>query len=114
VPDATPYTMRIRYWAQLGTVTSSSALIWPDAWDELLRWETLYRYYYSIEAFEKADSLMRTQAYPRQPGAQRHAPVFEIGIIPRLWNDLLSTMSAHEGTDEDFNINPVIRAYTVR
>jgi hypothetical protein len=48
------------------------------------------------------------------PGSPRKQTMYQTGIIPRLWNDLLATASNKENVDEDFSINPVIRAYTVR
>jgi hypothetical protein len=90
-------------------------LVTPESWDELLKWETLYRVYFALGRNDEAAGLMTGgQGFPRQAGSPRKQRVFETGIIPRLWNDLLETTSQNENVDEDFNINPVIRAYSVR
>jgi len=90
-------------------------LLTPPAWDELMRWETLYRAYHLIDAADKAATLVQGQYPPaRMPGSPKQQRTYEMGIIPKLWNDLLTTTSSKENVDEDFNINPVIRAYSVR
>ena len=56
-------------------------------------------------------SLMQTSMLPNQASPKKKK-VDEMGIIPRLWNNLLSNMSFRENIDEDFSINPLIRRYT--
>lgn len=91
----------------------TTVLVTPEEWDELLGWETLYRVYYALDQPDKAAALIGQNGFPRQP-SPRKQKVFETGIIPRLWNDLLKTMSQQENVDEDFSINPIIRSYSVR
>lgn len=85
----------------------------PEEWDELIRWETLYRVYIALDQIDKAQALVTPQGLPRQQGSPKKIRVFETGIIPRLWNDLLETVSQKENVDEDFSINPVIRPYSL-
>jgi hypothetical protein len=92
----------------------NTAVLTPVEWDELLRWETLYKVYYSLDMLEKAAALMQPAMVPRQPGSSKKTISFETGVIPRLWNDLLTTVSQQENVDEDFSINPTIRNYSQR
>lgn len=110
--SATP-TVRFRYWTNptIHTTPKSTVLLWPDAWDALGKWETLYRLYYMIGEPEKAMTLIQPAVMPRQASPRKHQ-MFEVGIIPRLWNDLLATISQRENVDEDFSINPIVRSYT--
>lgn len=114
-PNSSSYTFRVRYWgiptlndASPGTVTLAT----PQEWDELMRWETLYRVYNMIGQEQKAASLIQPLG-PHQPSVRRQL-MAEVGILPRLWNELLSTISQKENVDEDFGINPVVRAYSYR
>jgi hypothetical protein len=91
----------------------NTILLTPIEWDELLHWETLYRVYNALDQQDKAAALVQPAMMPRQPSPKK-TTTFEAGIIPRLWNDLLVTMSQVENTDEDFSINPIIRAYSMR
>lgn len=113
-PDSSSYTFRFRYRgkAVLNAVNPENTIILIDAaWNELIKWELLYRAYYYLDMPEKALGLVGTP-YPIQPNPGRKARVFNTGIIPRLWNDLLATISMKEAPDEDFSINPVVRNYS--
>jgi len=67
--------------------------------------------YYALERFSEAASLVMVTPMPRQAEPKRRIQQ-EVGIIPRLWNELLKTVSQRENIDEDFGINPLIRPYT--
>ncbi len=116
-PDSASYTYRIRYWVRPPVVfdgsgdASATRIVIPPEWVELLKWETLYREYWNIDEIQKANVLMMPAMLPRQY-SPKNAPNFEIGIIPRLWNDLLMTINQREASDEDFSVNPVMRPYT--
>lgn len=112
-PNSSSYTWRARYWTYptIETSVGDTVLVTPTEWDELLEWETLYRLYSALGEHEKAYALMVAQPLPRQMSPKRTIS-FEIGIIPRLWNDLLLTVKQREAVDEDFSINPVMRSYT--
>lgn len=113
-PQNNSFTFRVRYWSRpdlsggIGTT-----IITPDEWIELYKWECLYKVYHYLDQLDKASVLMTPQPLPRQ-STPKKVPIVEIGIIPRLWNDLLTTISQQENVDEDFSINPVIRAYSYR
>jgi hypothetical protein len=47
---------------------------------------------------------------PRQMSPKK-TQMFEVGIIPRLYNDLLKTINMREAVDEDFSVNPIRRRY---
>lgn len=113
-PDSSSYTLRFRYWqlADVSEGADTTPLI-RDEWAELIKWETLYRAYYYLEKYDAAAQLVMPQPLPRQPSPRRQV-MYEVGIIPRLWNDLLSTISSMEAPDEDFSINPVVRNYSQR
>jgi hypothetical protein len=36
----------------------------------------------------------------------------EMGILPRLWNDLLQTLASREGPYMEYALAPLIRRYT--
>lgn len=113
-PQASGPTFRVRYWAT-PTLASpnfyTTVVAGTPAWQELMRYETLYRLYIVLEQHDKATQLVMPMPMPRQPQPKRTL-MFEMGIIPRLWNDLLSTIRQRENVDEDFSINPVYRSYT--
>lgn len=116
IPDSASYTFRVRYWEFPDVNTNPDELgatlvVTPVDWDELLKWETLFRFYTFLEQHDKANMLIQPMPLPRQPSPQK-TRTFEIGIIPRLWNDLLKTVSQREHCDEDFGINPMMRPYT--
>lgn len=113
-PDSSSYTYRIRTWSRptLETAKAETELVTPREWDELLQWETLYRLYHATGEQEKAMMLMAPTQMPAYPNSPRKSRVYEFGIIPRLWNDLLRTYNQREAVDEDFSLNPSYRAYT--
>lgn len=114
-PNSSTATFRVRYWSNPTIVASpnehTTTLVTPVAWDELFKWETLYRLYFITGQEEKAAQLIMPMPMPRQPSPKR-TEMFEVGIIPRLWNDLLKTISQRENVDEDFSINPIRRDYS--
>ena len=113
IPDTSTYTWRIRYWKRpvMETNIGDTNLVTPPAWDELMWWETVHRLYSATDQHDKALALMMPQQLPRQPSPQR-TRIHEVGLIPRLWNDLLRTLQANEAADDDFGINPMFRGYT--
>lgn len=114
-PDLSSYTFRLRYFGQavIDATPANTICVIRDEWAELMKWELLYRAYYYLEQFDKASSLVMPAMTPRGPSPKRQV-MFETGIIPRLWNDLLTTISAKEAPDEDFSINPIVRDYNNR
>ena len=114
-PSSPAYTVRPYYWSQatLSAVVTDTALPWPVEWDELLKYETLYRLYLFLEQHDRAMALIQSSPLPRQ-SAPTKVRIVEMGFLPRLWNDLLRTTSAKEGIDEDFSINPYIQTYMTR
>lgn len=116
-PDSASYNLFFRYWAKPtfspGGVVGNTVIATPDEWDELIRYETLYRIYKYIGQEAKAAALiaMPFNIQGRTPSVGRER-MMSIGIIPRLWNELLTTISQKENVDEDFSINPVVRNYT--
>lgn len=114
-PSSSLATFRVRYWCNPTIVASpnehTTTLVTPSAWDALMKWETLYRLYFITGQEEKAGQLVMPMPMPRQMSPKKTV-VFEVGIIPRLWNDLLMTISSREGVDEDFSVNPIRREYT--
>lgn len=112
-PVSPSYTWRVRYWSRptIDTDVALTELLTPPEWDELLEWETLYRMYTILEEHEKAMMLVAPKSYPRQASPYKERTA-ELGIIPRLWNDLLKTVSQRENIDEDFTVNPIQRAVT--
>lgn len=115
-PPVAAYTLRFRYWGRpsINATPHLTTIVTPEEWDELIKWETLYRVYNSLDQQEKAMALVQPAMMPRQPGSPRKQRTFEPGIIPRLWNDLLQTIGQTENVDEDFGINPVMRNYSQR
>lgn len=113
VPPDTTGSFVVRYWNEQEIVTTkqNTVIATPEAWDALLRWETLYRTYFITGQEEKAGLLIMPMPMPRQASPKKTF-MFEVGIIPRLWNDLLTTFNMRENVDEDFNINPIYRPYT--
>lgn len=118
-PDQATYTMRVRYWSRPpeDTVSSNGAsttvLSTPLEWDALFKWETAWWVLNELGQEQRAMQLVQPMMMPRQQSPKKQ-PMLEIGIIPRLWNELLTTISQKENVDEDFSVNPVIRAYTYR
>ncbi len=118
IPDSSSYTYRIRFW-QFPSIDSSptgfpgatTMLVTPLQWDTLFKYETLYRTYLDLDMYEKASYLMAPSALPRQATPKRVLNA-EVGILPRLWNELMMTYQQREGADEDYSINPAQRSYT--
>ncbi len=115
-PNASNWTLRFRYWgiAPIAANPEETVLIMDDDWAELIRWETLYRAYYMLGNTQEAMALVMPGQLPEPRGNPRKRIVTDIGIIPRLWNELCATLSARENADEDFSINPVVRNYSIR
>jgi hypothetical protein len=117
-PPVQAFPLQFRYWSRPtivpGAAFYTTAIITPEEWDELIKWETLFRVYCALD--RQADAMMLVQPPMTQmmPGSPRKQTMYQTGIIPRLWNDLLQTASAKENVDEDFSINPVIRPYSMR
>lgn len=115
-PDNSAYTMRIRYWsrpAEHPSVPASTILATPLEWNPLFEWETAYYLLNQLGQEQRAMALIQPMMMPRQSSPKRQS-MQEIGIIPRLWNELLTTISQKENVDEDFGINPIIRPYSYR
>jgi hypothetical protein len=106
-------TVRLRYYTLpvLESLPANTAIIIPTPWYELMRYETLFRVWIDLEEFDKANMLVAPMPLARQ-NSPHSSRVFEYGIIPKLWNDLLKTCKQRENGDEDFSINPVVRKYT--
>lgn len=113
-PQGSNWTYRVRYWSKvtIAGTASTTVIAVDDAWLELMKWETLYRTYYALQMYQEAAMLVMPPQYPRQ-GSPIRQIISEPGIIPKLWNELLSTISAKENGDEDFSINPVVRPYSL-
>jgi hypothetical protein len=112
-PDSSTYDMELRYWSvptESGTLASTT-LVPPPVWEPLIKWEAMYLLYTILNRPMDALSLIAPSQIPNYPGPKKR-DMTELGIIPRLWNDLLQTISQRENVDEDFSINPVARRYT--
>lgn len=107
------YYLRIRYWRfpTIDVEVGDTEILTPPDWDELYKWETLHMMYTLLEEHEKAMQLMQPAFMPRGY-TTRKLLSNEIGIIPRLANDLLKRQMQREGGDSDFSINPIVRRYT--
>jgi hypothetical protein len=105
-PDNT-YVLSIRYWQKpvLEGVIADTELLVPDAWLELIEWETFYRILLMTGRHNEANNLIIPSMQPRMPSPKSTIQT-DMGIIPRLWNELLSTIEQREYADEDFSINP--------
>lgn len=116
-PNAANWTLLFKYWG-IAPINNpnpeATVILMDDDWAELIRWELLYRAYYMLGNTTEAMALVQPGVIPMQPGAPRRRVMSEVGIIPRLWNDLCATLSARENADEDFSINPVVRNYSIR
>lgn len=116
-PNSNLFTFRIRYWSKPLINRQNFAqtkLQIPEDWEILLKFETLYLALYAIGQSERAQALIQSTPMMRQQGSPRKQRMFEMAILPRLWNDLLKTISQHESPDEDFSVNPIVRAYSYR
>jgi hypothetical protein len=116
-PSNSNMTLRLRVWRNATIVDTpdelTTELVWPRAWDSLGKYELLYRAYLDLDEHEKAAWLMQPMVLPRQPTPMKLRSS-EMGIIPRLWNDLLKIETERESVDEDFSINPLQRNYSAR
>jgi len=114
-PDQSTYTMQVRYWAMPAEASpiEDTVLTWPVEWDELLRWETAYRVLNLIGQEQRAMMLVAPSGVPPQ-SSNKTRRLTEVGLIPRLWNDLLKTRAQRENVDSEFSMNPVIRSYSIR
>ena len=107
--NASTYTYRIRYWTSpaIAVKPAETVLVIPQEWYELVKYEGLYRVYIDlVDQPEKAMMLMQPAMLPRQ-GSPVKIRSAEIGLLPRLWNDLLRTVSQREHVDEDIAISPM-------
>lgn len=114
VPNSSTYTYRIRYWSYptIASDVAETELVIPEEWDELLEWETLYRIYNGhLKRPDLAMQLVMPSPMPRQATPTK-VYMYEPGIIPRLWNEMLQTINSRENVDEDFGVQPIIRPYT--
>lgn len=107
-PDSSTYTLGVRYWKKptISNPTGNTTLVVPDAWLELIEWEAYYRSLLILNRSEEAMGLIMPNIQPKMPSPSKNIQR-EIGIIPRLWNELLSTIEEREFIDENFGINPV-------
>lgn len=116
-PDSNNYSIRVRYWTRPPEVAApnglNTVLGTPLEWDPLFQWETAWWMLNEIGQEERAASLVQPMMMPRQSSPKKQT-MMEIGIIPRLWNELLTTVSQKENVDEDFSVNPVMRPYSYR
>lgn len=117
-PDSSSYLFQVRYWS-MPTLANpnpeTTAVIYPFEWLELHKYETLYRLYnQELDMPDKAAALVTQPLFTRGQPTSKKLTMTETGIIPRLWNDLLTTTSQKEAPDEDFSVNPVMRAYSYR
>lgn len=113
-PNSAAYTVRFRYWSRpiIDATPQNTVLLSPAEWDTLLQWETAFEVLYDLDQIDKAMTLV-APSQPAMGPSPRKMRTSEMGIIPRLWNNLLHTMSEQEGVDEDFSINPIMRSYSV-
>lgn len=121
IPDDSADTITVRYW-RMPSITdpndmdelASHQLVIPVDWEQLLRWETLYVLYHyenSVESLQKAQMLVMPSQLPRM-GSTKKTYSHELGIIPRLWNDLLGTLKTREGHRMEYAVAPLMRPYT--
>lgn len=112
-PPNSTYSMKLRYWHKptIDGTLANTTLDVPDEWLELIKWEAVYRLYTVLNRPIDAMALIAPSQLPHYPSSKK-IQMHDIGIIPRLWNDLLQTISQRENIDEDFSINPLVRRYT--
>lgn len=109
VASSSSFTYRLRYWTTptIATNAGDTVLVIPGEWHELVKYETMYRAYIELlDQPEKALMMMQPAILPRQ-GSPVKIRSSEVGIIPRLWNDLLRTVSQREHVDEDLALSPI-------
>jgi hypothetical protein len=112
-PSSSTYDLKMRYWAKPAedATLANTTLAVPNEWLELVKWDAMWRLYTLLNRPADAIALVMPAQIPNYPGPKKR-DMTELGIIPRLWNDLLMTISQRENVDEDFSINPVMRQYT--
>lgn len=111
-PPNAAYNLKIRYWQKAQTVIAGgTTMLIPEEWVELVHWETLYRVLTVLNQEARAMSLIMPAQMPRMATSKK-VHMADMGIIPRLWNELLTTISQKENIDEEFSINPLQRMYT--
>lgn len=108
-PPAAAYVMTLKYWAKanINATPANTVLACPDEWVELLEWETYYRTLTVLGRAPEAAMLVQPAMVPRGP-APKKILQSDIGIIPRLWNELLLTIQQREYVDEEYSIQPVV------
>ena len=108
-PDAV-YTTNVRYWktADIDSTPGNTVIVAPDAWHELIIWETYYRALIVLNRHAEAQNLIITAMQPKMPSPKKNIQQ-DLGIIPRLWNELLATIQEREHIDEEYGINPITR-----
>lgn len=111
-PPAAAYILTIRYWKKGVTVAEPShgttTMLVPDEWIELIQWEVMYRALIFLGRHQEAMNLIIPAPQPRMP-SPKTVHQLDLGIIPRLWNELLSTVYEREFDSDDFSINPLRR-----
>lgn len=112
-PSNSSDSFKVYYWKQptIATKPAETQLEIPEEWEVLLQFETLYLTYHFLQEPQKAMTLIQPNPVP-MPYSSKKRISTEVGIIPRLWNDLLETRSNREHVDEDFSINPQRRPYS--
>lgn len=107
-PPKEEYVLKIRYWTYptIANPVENTTLAMPSAWEELLKWESFHRVLIVLKRPEEAQSLVIPSMQPKMPTSKK-VYSSDMGIIPRLWNELLLTVPGRESIDEDFSINPV-------
>ena len=98
----------LRYWQRPQAHTDGvekTILVTPANWDELFFWEGLYRVLYKLQRIEEAQTLMTGRMIPSAPEMRKNY-IGTVGIIPRLWNDVLLTVDQQEGPDDNYGIMP--------
>lgn len=121
LPDDSADSIVVRYWRKPPIADPNDfdeleahQLLIPLDWEELLQWETLYRLYHyesSAESLQRAMMLVAPSQLPAM-GSTKKITSREVGIIPRLWNDLLQTLDQREAPQMDYPLAPRVRAYT--
>lgn len=107
-PPNSAYDLKIRYWREplIDGTAGNTVLLVPDAWLQLLDWECMYTAYTILGRTDLATSLMMGSMQPKMPSPKK-IQSSDMGLIPRLWNELLITIAEREHVDENFSINPV-------
>lgn len=97
----------IRYWKRhpVDATPGNTTIVTHESWNELYKWEVYYRLLIHIGEHDKAMGLVVGTQMPYYP-AVRKVRMVQMGIIPRLWNELMLTVDQREGIDDDFGIRP--------